>query len=93
MIPTTQLKDVCDTRTYKSNKFNSKFGKILIKPNRDPMKSIIEIEMTIKMFNMNLNDFSEKAGIKRKSPRTKATFAAAMSIPNPVLDNKDPKVV
>ncbi len=56
------------------------------------MNEPMETKMTIKTFNMNRIDFSEKAGIRRKRPRTIATSAAAISVPNPVLVKKEKKV-
>lgn len=45
------------------------------------------------MFNHNFTDFAEKAGFKRNRPRTKVTFAATISIVNPMLINKEMKAV
>ncbi len=43
-------------------------------------------------FRPNFTDFGEKAGFKRKRPRTKAVYAAMNIIINPVLATKEMRV-
>ncbi len=52
-----------------------------------------ETKIAIMTFNHNLTDFSEKAGFRKKRPRTKAVYAAINNIINPLLVNKEMKVV
>ena len=63
--------------------------RIPLKASRETRNSPIEENTVIMMFNHNLTDFSEKAGLRRKRPRTKATFAATIMTVSPVWANKD----
>ena len=63
-----------------------------VKTSMEAANSPIETNWTIMTFSHIFTDFTEKTGFRRKRPRTKATFAAAISVTNPVLVNKELKV-
>jgi hypothetical protein len=60
-----------------------------LKINIETAKRTTETRIVMKTFNPSLTDFKEKAGFRRKRPRTKTTFAATINIINPVLISKE----
>lgn len=63
----------------------------LIKENKETANSPIETRTAIMTFNPNFIDFTEKTGIKRKRPRTKAVYTPMKNIINQAFVNMDMK--
>ncbi len=65
----------------------------LITESSETANSPIDVKTAIMTFTASFIDFGEKAGFRRKRPRIKTVYAATNNIMNPVLINKETRVV
>lgn len=91
-MPTNQLKVVCNSWTYSMPLIVSDQAPTRIKESKETANSPIETNTAIVTFNPSFIDLGEKAGFRRKRPRTKAVYAAMNNIMNPVLVNNKMRV-